>query len=151
MENSQQIPPQKRSRLLTILIPSVLVILAFAGLSLYSARRSQKPSPTSTPTPTQDASIEDEFPSSPEETGAVAEEEPDKPNPALEQFYALMDKAPISTENFTIEPDYDAIKLVATIKPPFNLNLQLFLNWLEENGYGQISQEDIVYDVLPAP
>ena len=51
-----------------------------------------------------------------------------------------MDKAPITTENFVIEPDYDAIKLVVTITPPLTSNLQLFQNWREENGYAQIPE-----------
>jgi site-specific DNA-adenine methylase len=78
----------------------------------------------------------------PPETGAVSEEV----NYSQEQISTgkLIDSLPIETDSFRIIMDYANDKARIYLKPPYEINRQVFLNWIDTNGYTEINQEFFV-------
>ena len=80
----------------------------------------------------------------PQTTGAIVDDTFKQANPPLEQFYALMEAAPITKETFRIDPDFNGLRLIVTLNEPVENSQQMFFRWLADNGYGQIPAEKII-------
>ena len=80
----------------------------------------------------------------PQTTGAIVDDTFKQANPPLEQFYALMEAAPITKEAFRVDPDFNGLRLIVTLNEPVENSQQVFFRWLADNGYGQIPAEKII-------
>lgn len=60
------------------------------------------------------------------------------------KFGELLDSLPITTNKFEMKiktVDFPKIKVVVTIFPPYENNLEEFKSWLDKNGYGDLNPE----------
>ena len=62
----------------------------------------------------------------------------------VKQEFQLRNRMPVETNGFTIIHDYQLFKFIVTIQEPYDQNKQIFKQWLRDNGFGNIPNEDIV-------
>jgi len=81
----------------------------------------------------------------PEQTGAVNSSLPESEKKEYDQLYDLLDKDPIVTDSFTINPIPKKRIIEVQVKQPLDVNKIKAEDWFKQNGYNQIPQNKIIY------
>jgi len=81
----------------------------------------------------------------PEETGAVNSPLPESEKKEYDQLYDLLNKDPIVTDSFTINPIPKKRVIEVQVKQPLDVNKIKAEDWFKQNGYNQIPKDKIIY------
>lgn len=79
----------------------------------------------------------------PLETGGIAE---DIYTPEEKEIGKLIDSLPIKNDKFEISTDSNNEKIIVTLFKPYESNQSSLISWLKENGYGDLTQNNVRFN-----
>lgn len=143
-----------QNKKLLILILFFILFIVILVVSLFSQGSSTSdvtinPTPTRQPVPTVAYAVPtvnlSATPLPGAFTGDSGEDVPETVAPGVKDSYSLQKKLPITTTDFVLTYNFEEIKFSVKLKPPVEESKKKFLEWLRQNEYQNIPQEEFIY------